>query len=290
MKQGIIAFIKKESVLTFASFLAILSCFLIPPDRQYVDYIDLRTLILLFCLMAVTAGLREIGFFRWTAGKFLNRIHTERGLTIFLIGLCFCGSMLITNDVALITFVPFTILILNMAHCQSRALLIVIFETIAANLGSMLTPIGNPQNLYLYTVSQSSATVFFQTMLPYTVISGILLLLEILWMVRKKESIPSLVVENIALDKKRLVFYSLLFFLCLLAIVRILRVEILLAIVVVNFLLIDPKILKDVDYRLLLTFIAFFVLVGNLGRLPFFRDVLTNVLVGHEILAAVGAS
>ena len=172
-------FIQQETVLTAAAVLAVVSAFFVPPDAQYLGYIDLRTLAILFSLMTVMAGLRRQGFFDGLGRALLSRTHSTFQLTLVLVGLCFFGSMFITNDVSLLTFVPFTFVVLSRLGADvRRALLIpvVCMQTIAANLGSMLTPIGNPQNLYLYGKSGMSIGGFVLLMLPYTLVSLLLLL------------------------------------------------------------------------------------------------------------------
>jgi len=143
-------FIQQETVLTAAAVLAVISAFFVPPDVQYLGYIDLRTLAILFSLMTVMAGLRRQGFFDGLGRALLSRTHSTFQLTLVLVGLCFFGSMFITNDVSLLTFVPFTFVVLSRLGADVRRSLlvpVVCMQTIAANLGSMLTPIGNPQNL-----------------------------------------------------------------------------------------------------------------------------------------------
>ena len=157
-------FIQQETVLTAAAVLAVVSAFFVPPDAQYLGYIDLRTLAILFSLMTVMAGLRRQGFFDGLGRALLSRTHSTFQLTLVLVGLCFFGSMFITNDVSLLTFVPFTFVVLSRLGADVRRSLlipVVCMQTIAANLGSMLTPIGNPQNLYLYGKSGMSIVGFF---------------------------------------------------------------------------------------------------------------------------------
>ena len=149
MIQKVSSFLKKDTVLTIALALAVLSMFIIPPSAGYLGYLDLHTLILLFGLMTATTGLQNIGFFRQLGELLLLRIHSLRQLEQLLILLCFFSSMLITNDVALITFVPLGMMMLEMASQRKRLCFAVALMTIAANLGSMFTPIGNPQNLSL---------------------------------------------------------------------------------------------------------------------------------------------
>ena len=172
-------FIQQETVLTAAAVLAVVSAFFVPPDVQYLGYIDLRTLAILFSLMTVMAGLRRQGFFDGLGRALLSRTHSTFQLTLVLVGLCFFGSMFITNDVSLLTFVPFTFVVLSRLGADVRRSLlvpVVCMQTIAANLGSMLTPIGNPQNLYLYGKSGMSIGGFVLLMLPYTLVSLLLLL------------------------------------------------------------------------------------------------------------------
>lgn len=176
-------FIQQETVLTAAAVLAVVSAFFVPPDAQYLGYIDLRTLAILFSLMTVMAGLRRQGFFDGLGRALLSRTHSTFQLTLVLVGLCFFGSMFITNDVSLLTFVPFTFVVLSRLGADvRRALLIpvVCMQTIAANLGSMLTPIGNPQNLYLYGKSGMS-------------IGGFVLLMQRLQQPRQAEDVVAVV-------------------------------------------------------------------------------------------------
>ena len=159
---------KKEAVLSVAVILAVVSSFFVHPDKEYLGYIDFRTLAILFCLMAVMAGLQQIGLFGYVAEKLLKLVKHVRGIIFILIMLCFFSSMLITNDVALITFVPFTFIVLKMIlgeRAEKLIVPVVVMQTIAANLGSMLTPIGNPQNLYLYNLSEMGLGEFLLCML-----------------------------------------------------------------------------------------------------------------------------
>ncbi|MBQ2084342.1 MAG: anion permease, partial [Firmicutes bacterium] len=144
-------FIKKEPVLVIAALAAAVSCFFVSPDGTYFSYLDLRTLALLYCLMTVVAGLRQAGLFEHLAQEVCERSGSLRMLSILLVLLCFFTSMLITNDVALLTFVPFAVIVLGMSGRLQHLIRVVVLQTVAANLGSMLTPVGNPQNLYLYS-------------------------------------------------------------------------------------------------------------------------------------------
>ena len=168
--------IGKDPVLLAACLLAVGSAFFVHPNAGYIDYIDFRVLVLLFCLMSVVAGLNHTGAFKKLGGILTGKVHTMRGIFGGLILLCFFSSMLITNDVALITFVPFTILMVKECGAGNKMILIIVLETLAANLGSMLTPIGNPQNLYLFYQSGIQMGDFLMHMLPLTVLSLVLIL------------------------------------------------------------------------------------------------------------------
>ncbi len=160
VKRKLSEFLKRETVLTVAILLAIVSAVMIPPDREYAGYIDFRTLSILFCLMTVMAGLQKLGVFRNIAKTLLRHTQNTIQLAEVLVLLCFIFSMIITNDVSLITFVPFTFIVLRLTGeeaVKKLAVPVIVLQTIAANLGSMLTPIGNPQNLYLYGKTQMSA-------------------------------------------------------------------------------------------------------------------------------------
>ena len=289
-------FIQQETVLTAAAVLAVVSAFFVPPDVQYLGYIDLRTLAILFSLMTVMAGLRRQGFFDGLGRALLSRTHSTFQLTLVLVGLCFFGSMFITNDVSLLTFVPFTFVVLSRLGADVRCSLlipVVCMQTIAANLGSMLTPIGNPQNLYLYGKSGMSMAEFLLLMLPYTVVSLLLLVGWAVAVCRKQASscigvLPEQ--QNTSADRKIILLDAVLFAVCLLAVVRVLPYGVAFAAVLVCVLFADPHTLRAVDYSLLLTFVAFFIFIGNLGRIPAFSGWLQEFLTGREVLVAVLAS
>lgn len=289
-------FVKQEIVLCVAAVLAVLSMFFVPPDAAYIGYIDLRTLAILFSLMTVMAGLRRQGVFDRLGRTLLAQTGSTLQLVLVLVGLCFFGSMVITNDVSLLTFVPFTFVVLSgLAPDARRALTVpvVCMQTIAANLGSMLTPIGNPQNLYLYGKSGMNIAAFISLMLPYTVVS---LLLLVLWagaLCHGQASACScahLQQPDAAADRKIVLLDAALFVVCLLAVIRVLPYGVAFAAVLLCTLFADRSTLRCVDYSLLLTFVAFFIFIGNLGRVQAFSDWLQAILTGREVPVAVLAS
>lgn len=304
-------FFKKETVCCIAFLLAVVSMFFIPPSVNYFSYIDFRVLALLFSLMAVVRGFSSIGVFTRLGTLLLTHVHSLRMLSALFIFLCFFFSMLITNDVALITFVPFTIQVLSMAEQKKFLIPVIVLETIAANLGSMLTPLGNPQNLYLYTISGLSLWDFIRIMLPYSFVSAILLLIFILFL--PKDTVSTATAANTANSTNTVTasntsnviceavkarknsrilfaFYLILFLLCLLTVLHILPYQILFFLVLTGFLLLDYRVLKDVDYFLLLTFLCFFIFIGNMKQISLVHELISKLLVHHEILMGIGAS
>lgn len=286
--QKLFLWLKKETVLTVAWILGILSVFLVPPDREYWGYFDWNTLFLLFCFMTVMAGLERLSVFSAIGTVLLKKVKNTKVLEGILIFLCFFSSMFITNDVALLTFVPFTLGIYRIAGRSKDLIYTVVLQTVAANLGSMLTPIGNPQNLYLYGKSGMSIFSFLQLLFPYTLLSLILLFLCIFFHKGKQISIR---VESVKLqDKKKIVFYFVLFLLCLCCVARLFSEIWLVLILAFACLLFDRKVFFHVDYTLLFTFIGFFLFVGNLQRIPAFSSFLNEMINGHEVITAVCAS
>lgn len=302
---------QKETVCCIAFLLAVISMCFVSPSKNYISYIDFRVLALLFCLMAVVRGFSSIGVFTRLGTMLLTHVHSLRMLSALFIFLCFFFSMLITNDVALITFVPFTILVLSMAEQKKFLIPVIVLETIAANLGSMLTPLGNPQNLYLYTISGLSIGAFVRIMLPYSFVSAILLLIFILFL--PKDTVSTATAANTANSTNTVTasntsnviceavkarknprilfaFYLILFLLCLLTVLHILPYQILFFLVLTGFLLLDYRVLKDVDYFLLLTFLCFFIFIGNMKQISLVHELISKLLVHHEVLMGIGAS
>lgn len=330
--QQLIKFAKNETVLSIAVILAVLSAIFVPVDRQYLQYVDFRTLALLFCLMTVIAGVRRRGVFSVIAGRLVSGSSGIAGTVTVLVLAAFFLSMLITNDVSLITLVPLTLNCFDQMPENTRKnwlIPTVVLETIAANLGSMATPIGNPQNLYLYGLSDLSFFEFFRIILPYSLVSLLLLMVWIrVHQARQKnadaadavspgvsaaggasasssasaaspstlaaagsESVTRPAVTEPAVTEPKVIgAYIVLFLLCLTTVARIAPWTVPLGAVLVFVLLADRNTIREVDYSLLGTFLALFVFIGNLGRIPSFRSALSGILTGHEVFTAIAAS
>ena len=293
MKKAL-QFFKKETVLCIAWIAAIISAFLVPPSIDYIEYIDLRSLGILWSLMVVMEGLKSNGFFSSIGNALLKKTGRAWQLSAVLVFLCFFLSMLITNDVALITFVPFAIYMLQQTGREDLLIPVIVLQTLAANLGSMLTPVGNPQNLYLYGLSGMSFGSFVKLMAPYTAVTLLLLAISICFFkgknkVIRKNSLSSAPAIGPAYLRTSII-YGCLFLFALLVVMRVVPYWILAAAVFVVVLIIDRKSLLNVDYALLLTFVGFFIFTGNLGNIPSISEFLTKMITGHEVITGVISS
>lgn len=287
---------KGETVFCVSLILALISSLVVLPDSLYLTYPDYRTLALLFCLMIIVAGFKSLGVFEFFGGYLLKKSGNIRSVSIFLVLLCFFSSMIVTNDVTLLTFIPFTLLIFKMTEIEDRLLKLIVLETIAANLGSMATPIGNPQNLYLFSVSGISAEEFAFAVLPYAALSLVMLLAALL--PEKKEPIHAKAAINAGVSaaisehgsSKKLLPYVFLLILCLLVVFRVISyIPALICVSVVVFA-VNRRLFYSVDYFLLLTFLCFFIFIGNLKRIPELNDILMSLVYGHELTVGILAS
>lgn len=278
--KAVLSWVKREWVFVCALTAATISCAFVPPDAAYAGYIDWRTLALLYALMVVVAGLRSAGVFEAMARMLCARMRSLRALGIALVYLCFFSSVLITNDVALLTFVPFAVVTLSLTGHTDALIRVIVLQTVAANLGSMLTPIGNPQNLYLYSRYGFSFGSFLRVTFPVWAMS--LLLIFPLCMTLPDQKLGGVSGRPTHLRAKPLLVYLLLFTLCLLTVVRVIAWPLMLLLLVAALLCFDRPVLLRADFMLLLTFVCFFVFAGNLTRLPAVDALLRRALVGRE--------
>ena len=284
--QKIVHYFKSEIVLTVALLAAIASMLIVPPDAAYIGYIDTHVLMLLFALMAVVAGLKRCGLMDRICQLLVSRAGSVRMLGTALSAACFFSAMLVTNDVALITFVPLTTALLSAYPRQ--LMLAVTLETIAANLGSMATPIGNPQNLYLYAHYSMPMGAFLRAVGPLTLASFVLVMLSCLLL--SGERVTAAQVQAKEIDKKALALHGVQFAVCLVSVLGVVPKEFSFAFVLVTMLIWHRSLLLQVDYTLLLTFVCFFVFVGNLGRVQAVSGLLSRVIAGREMEVGILAS
>ena len=280
----LLPFLKKNVVLCVAIAAALITSFIIPPDKAYLDYFDWKTLTCLFCVLAVVCAFKNIRFFFFLAQKIVKAFKNTRACVLALTYVTFIGSMLIANDMALLTFLPLGYLVLSTTGKKKYMAFTFIMQNIAANLGGMLTPFGNPQNLYLYTKFKIPTGEFIATMLPPFLISVALITLCCLIFV-KKESLE-IEEEKILLPKGKTIIYSLLFILSIVIVFRVIPFWIGLIVIPAFLLFMDRQALKNVDYCLLLTFVAFFIFAGNMARISTVKELLDGFMQKNALLVS----
>ncbi len=279
-----VSFIKKNVVLCVAMVAALITSFIVRPDKEYLSYFDFKTLTCLFCVLAVVCALKNINFFYILAQKIVMYFKNARLAILALVYITFIGSMLIANDMALLTFLPLGYFVLESTGKQKYMAVTFILQNIAANLGGMLTPFGNPQNLYLYTKFNIPNGEFMMIMLPPFALA--ITLITVCCMFIKKE--PMTIAEApMPLNKKRAVLYSVLFALAIAIVFRGIPYGIGLVVIPAVLFFTDRKALKMVDYPLLLTFVAFFIFSGNMARIEIVRQLFEYLLDKSTMLFSI---
>ncbi len=278
-------FIKKETVFCISAVAAIISTFIVPPDLKYLEYINFRVLGLLFSLMAVVCGLRQLKVFDIIARRMAAKCSNMRLMVFVLTAIPFFASMLITNDVALITFVPLAISMLKIAGGEKYIVYTVVLQTVAANMGSVLTPMGNPQNLYLADFYNMNIKEFFGTTAPLCILSGVLNLIFILRV--KKEPVLKVNQQKEKIERKFLCMYTVLGIIAMMSVFGVMPYTISVAITAIILIIFDRTTLIKVDWFLLFTFIMFFIFVGNASRMLKIRSFLETVISERELFAGI---
>ena len=283
------AWARDEVVLCAAALCATGSMAFVPPDAAYVGYFDMRVLVLLFCLMATVAGLKAAGLFGVLAKSLLQGDRPFRAVALTLVMLPFFASMLVTNDVALLAFVPFSVLVLTHAGRTRSLAWVVVLQAVAANLGGMATPVGNPQNLYLFLRYNVELGEFVAMLLPYVALAFALLAVASFASGRGRACV-AVPLEADGIRKSQAALHGALFLLCLLAVARVVDPLALLAAVLAALVLFDRPSLRAVDYGLLLTFACFFVFAGNMGRIEAVRELFEWLMSQNALATSLLAS
>ena len=278
-------FIRKNAVMLIALTAAAVTSIIVPVDKEYAGYFDFKTLTCLFCVLAVVCALKNINFFYMLARKIVQLFKTARMSVLALVYITFIGSMLIANDMALLTFLPLGYFVLSSTGKQKYMAFTFIMQNIAANLGGMLTPFGNPQNLYLYTHFNIPNLEFMAIMAPPFVLSVLLITVCCIVFVKSEPlNVPD---EKVVLNPKRTVLYLLLFALSIAIVFRGIPYLIGLIIIPTVLFFVDRKALEDVDYGLLLTFVFFFIFAGNMARVYAVRELFSVLLEKSTLLFSV---
>lgn len=280
----VVGFIKKNTVLCIAALAALITSFLVPPDKEYLTYVDWSTISCLFLTLAVVCALRNIKFFTILARRLVMLSGNMRSLFLMLIVITFIGSMIIANDMALITFLPLGYFALRVAKEEKYMAYLFVLQNISANLGGMLTPFGNPQNLYIYSYFKIPTLEFCKIMFPAFAVAVALLMLACLPIKPVKFSITEEFPEK--LNVKKTVLYCILFAVSLLIVFRVIPFGIGLAVIPLILLFVDRESLLMVDYGLLGTFFFFFIFAGNVARIDVVNDVMSGLLQKDTLLVS----
>ena len=275
-------FIKGNAVMLVAFFAACVTSFIIPPDEEYISYFDFKTLTCLFCVLAVVCALRNIRFFYTLAKAIVRKFKNTKAAILALVYITFIGSMLIANDMALLTFLPLGYFVLHTTGKDKYLAFAYIMQNIAANLGGMLTPFGNPQNLYLYSKFNIPDAEFVSIMFIPFIIAIILITVCCLIFVKSE---PLEIEERPAeLPRGRVAIYLVLFALSILIVFRWIPYLVGLAVIPIALLFLDRQALRDVDYGLLFTFVFFFIFAGNMSRIDAVRDFFSFLLEKNTLV------
>ncbi len=278
-------FAKKNAVMLIAFLAALLTSFIIAPDAEYASYLDFKTLTCLFCVLAVVCALKDINFFYMLAHKIVEHTGNARIAVVTLVYITFIGSMLIANDMALLTFLPLGYITLTSTGKEKYMAFTFIMQNIAANLGGMLTPFGNPQNLYLYTKFNIPTGEFMSIMAAPFVFAVVLITLFCIIFV-KAEPIH-VTDEKIMVHPRRTAIYLFLFLLSILIVFRGIDYRIGLVIIFIALLFLDRRALESVDYPLLFTFVFFFIFAGNMARIDAVRDFFSILLEKSTLVFSI---
>ena len=282
MKTKILNFAKSNAVMLIAALAAVVTSFIVPPDQQYLGYFDFKTLTCLFCVLAVVCALRNIRFFYTMAKAIVRKFKNAKLAVLALVYITFIGSMLIANDMALLTFLPLGYFVLHTTGKEKYMAFTYIMQNIAANLGGMLTPFGNPQNLYLYSKFNIPDGEFVSIMFPPFIVA--IALITVLCLIFVKAEPLEISEEEIKLPFARVIIYLILFAFSILIVFRTIPFIFGLVIIPLALLFLDRKALGKVDYGLLLTFVFFFVFSGNMARIELVREFFGGLLEKSTLL------
>lgn len=282
MKE-LLHFVKHNTVFVISFFAALITSFIITPDKEYLSYIDFKTIACLFSVLAVVCALKNVNFFYLLAVKIVKKFKGLRNAVTALVFVTLIGSMFIANDMALLTFLPLGYLMLHTTGNEKHMAFVFIMQNIAANLGGMLTPFGNPQNLFLYTKFEIPNGEFVSVMFPSFLLSIIIIALLCFFLPNDELVLAE---KNMRTDSKKTVIYLLLFVLAVLIVFRGIPYQLGTVIIIIALLFLDKKALKMVDYPLLLTFVCFFIFSGNMARIDIIKDFFEALLSKDELIVS----
>ena len=279
-----VLFFKKNIVVCVAFVAAAITCFIVPPDKEYLGYFDWKTLASLFCVNAAVCGLMNISFFYKLAKNVIKTAKNARMSILILIYITFISSMFIANDTALLTFLPLAVIMLKTTKKEKYMAFTFIMQNIAANLGGMLTPFGNPKNLYLYEKFSIPTGEFMGIMsVPFFISVGLITLCCIIFVKPEPMEMDN---EDTLVDPVKTVVYFMLFVLAIIIVFKVIPYWIGVVIITGILLIMDRKALRMVDYPMLFTFFFFFIFAENMSRIDVIRDGLSMLLDKNTLVVS----
>ena len=285
IKDKTLAFVKKEVVLSVAIVATLISMIFVPIDKEYLNYFEFKTLIALFCMLAVVAGLKNTNIFELVSKKLIGLFKTRRAVIYCLVYGTFLFDMIVANDMSLITFLPLTYIVLHSTNNDKYLAYTFILQTIAANMGGMITPYGNPQNLYLYSYFNIPTLEFFSVLLIQSLSVAVLLFIAGRFIKNEKLELKNN--EKFEIKRKELIVYAILFVFVILSIFRVVPHLITLGLVILLVLIVDRARFKEVDCALLFTFCVFFIFSGNIARIEAVKGFIANIVQQNTLLAGI---
>jgi len=282
--KKVLLFFKTNFIFTIAIIAAIVSCFFVPIDKEYLGYFEVNTLACIFLLLLVIAGLTNIQFFQKVARIIVRKFKNTRSIIMCLIFITYISAIVNANDMSLLTFLPLAYIVLKYTNNLKYLAFTFIMQNIASNLGGMIAPIGNPQNLYIFSYYNMSLLEFLKIMILPTLFALILIVAVCLFI--KKEPLEFKDDSNNTFDAKRAIVYGILFIITILVVLRVLPWWIAFIIIVLTMLICDMKSFLMVDYTIPLTFVAFFIFSGNMSRIPAIINLMESFVVDHTYLTA----
>ncbi len=280
----VLKFFKNNIIFTIVVVIAAISCFFVPFDKGYLDYFEWNTLACIFLLLLIIAGFANIQFFEKVARIIVKRFKNTRSVIMCLIFVTYVSALINANDMSLLTFLPLAYIVLKYTNNQRYIAFTFIMQNIASNLGGMLVPTGNPQNLYIFSFYKMSLWEFLKIMALPTLMA--LVLIVIVCMFVKKEPLTYVDNTNNKLNVKKSIIYGVLYLITLLVVLRVIPWWIAMIVIVIAMAICDWKSFLMVDYTVPLTFVCFFIFSGNMARIPAITNLMESFVDKYTYLTA----
>lgn len=280
--------IAHNPILIVAAIAALVTMVLVPPDDEYLGYFDWHTLICLFCILATLSAIGSSGLLDWVSHSIAEHVHSTRTLIVALVTVTLGCSMVLSNDMTLVTVLPLATVLLKSVHREREIPFAFIVITLTANLGGMLLPFGNPHNLYLYSIFHLTFGQFVGTMAPPLILSMVLIYACCRFVHTERFSYTK--PDDVVISRKHALLYTALFVVCILMTVNVVPYLMGMAVVVAVLAIVDHEVFAKTDYALIMTFICFFIFSGNIARVPGVADFFASLLGSGAFLTTLISS